>query len=547
MTVALHAERRSGEDETATFMASGNASDDAPENASDIDRRSRDGRNHLRVSAVVAVMRANSILRSMLVAASISCLVALGAIAEEGSYAPPPPPTDASKFGRNYQRTMTLLATSTPERRHKVKILFYGQSIAAGTWWKQVAADLHTRFPHADLEVENRAIGGFSVRKLYRVAEHDVHPYYPDLMIFHAYGSDRVYEDLIAEIRRRTATEIAIWTDHLGAREKPGIFGSFRDRGWPRYMAGFLRAVASEYDLGFIEIREPWKRYVLENDLDAQALLLDDIHLNDQGGALIARLIERELVYRPDLGLGPSSGLVAEYEIGSDVKWTGGRLELAFEGNRVDLIPEAVAGPRGSVEIRIDGKRPSEYPGVYAHMRPSQGYPKHGPGILRVGFDEQLLVEDWLVRVTHVDDASGTFRFEVIGSKTGHDGVGVSDEDFRSTSGRVVIRAHVRPRGLDVQSDWRMSGEIPVGYEIRWSTIGLFLDRYTPPVVSDTTRDHAATVAQGFPNGNHTLTLSAEGEARPAIRAIRVYRPPVARGRPNPSRSVATQAPGQMP
>jgi hypothetical protein len=43
---------------------------------------------------------------------------------------------DTASFGRNVQRTMRLLATSTPERRNTVRVLFYGQSITEQGWWK---------------------------------------------------------------------------------------------------------------------------------------------------------------------------------------------------------------------------------------------------------------------------------------------------------------------------------------------------------------------------------------------------------------------------
>ena len=56
---------------------------------------------------------------------------------------------------------MMRLATSTPEKRNHVRILFYGQSVTRKPWWEDVAADLRERFPHADLEIENRAIGGY--------------------------------------------------------------------------------------------------------------------------------------------------------------------------------------------------------------------------------------------------------------------------------------------------------------------------------------------------------------------------------------------------
>ena len=71
---------------------------------------------------------------------------------------------------------MTLLQTSTPSHRNKVKILFYGQSITAGDWYAIIENNLHERFPNADLEVENLLIGGHSAPVLVRCAAQDVYP-----------------------------------------------------------------------------------------------------------------------------------------------------------------------------------------------------------------------------------------------------------------------------------------------------------------------------------------------------------------------------------
>ena len=94
--------------------------------------------------------------------------------------------------GAGVQRTLTLLATSTPERRNTVRILFYGQSITEQEWWKHVADDLRSRFPSANLIIENRAIGGFAAQLLIKPAEHDVYPFYPDLMILHVYTTTAI-------------------------------------------------------------------------------------------------------------------------------------------------------------------------------------------------------------------------------------------------------------------------------------------------------------------------------------------------------------------
>ena len=82
-----------------------------------------------------------------------------GLSAEETKSYPPVNFPDVSGWGRNIQRTMRLLATSTPEKRNTVRILFYGQSITEQNWAKLVEDDLRRRFPHANLIIENRALG----------------------------------------------------------------------------------------------------------------------------------------------------------------------------------------------------------------------------------------------------------------------------------------------------------------------------------------------------------------------------------------------------
>lgn len=49
-------------------------------------------------------------------------------------FAPVKSAGDPATFGANIQRTMTLLATSTPEKCNRVRILFYGQSVTRNPW-----------------------------------------------------------------------------------------------------------------------------------------------------------------------------------------------------------------------------------------------------------------------------------------------------------------------------------------------------------------------------------------------------------------------------
>ena len=121
---------------------------------------------------------------------------------------------DPATLGLNIQRTMTLLATSTPVQRNTVRVLFYGQSITEQEWTKEVTADLRRRFPNANLLIENRAIGGHSSQLLVKTAEADLYPFQPDLMIFYVYGSHTDYESIIRRTRERTTAEILMQTDH---------------------------------------------------------------------------------------------------------------------------------------------------------------------------------------------------------------------------------------------------------------------------------------------------------------------------------------------
>ena len=106
-------------------------------------------------------------------------LLALAGLLANAAEPPAYPPVklpDSSGWGRNIQRTMRLLATSTPEQRNTVRILFYGQSITEQAWAKLVEDDLRRRFPHANLIGENRALGGFASQMLVKTAETDLYP-----------------------------------------------------------------------------------------------------------------------------------------------------------------------------------------------------------------------------------------------------------------------------------------------------------------------------------------------------------------------------------
>ena len=458
----------------------------------------------------------------LVVVAVAICTSRVGAA--PAKYPSAPAPTDTSRWGRHVQRTMTLLATSTPQRRNKVRILFYGQSITQQNWWKLVAADLRKRFPHADLEIENRAIGGFASQLLIRTAAHDLYTFYPDLLIYHVYGHHIRYEDIVRFTRQRTTAEVAIFTDHLSAGEKPDEKGRYVDKGWTAFMAGWIPKVARKYECELIDIRPPWKRYLADNKLRPPALLIDGAHLNDHGCFLMAELIQRQLVHRPKRMTDRSRGLVRTFEVGKDIRWRGGRLKLDFEGNRVDALAAPGAPVAGATaEVRIDGKRPSEFPTCYRITRPSRIH-NVWPAVIRVSWAKPLILEDWTARITESDEMGTKFKFTVTGSKTGADGAGTSEAKFVSNSGRVVIE----PKDWHLERTCKfLKKPVPKGFEVHWSVKAMFVDEYTAPKAVKPAHEHAVTLAQGLANDKHTLELIAKGGQVPPIRVIRVYRPPV--------------------
>ena len=440
------------------------------------------------------------------------------------------PDPNVSKFGAAIQRTMTLLATSTPQQRNAVRILFYGQSLSRQEWTRTIADELRARFPYADITFANRAIGGYASALLKRTLAHDVFAFYPDLIIFHDFGGEPDYEYIINQIRSHTTAEILIQNDRpdaLTAGPEPTDPKKLHGYQWMnRHNAEWLPDLAARYGCEIADVRGPFLDYLRTHALQPSDVLNDGAHFNFQGDYLIAELTARHLRYDPALPRKPWENLVHTYEIGRDVQWVNGRLELEFEGNRVDAIA-GWADPYygGEAEVRIDGRPPSDRPELYHISLPTDTFSVDWPGVNHIAAEKRLLIEDWTLKVLEVNADESRLRFEVAGSRTGPDGGGVSTERFVSRSGRVVIEPE----------DWTFARSLalvhrptPAGFELTWSVLPMFVDAYRAPRVEDRVREQATTLALGLAGTKHKLEFIARGPNPPMIRAIRVYRPPIA-------------------
>jgi hypothetical protein len=437
-------------------------------------------------------------------------------------FPPLAPAADTVDFGRHIQRTMRLLATSTPDDRHKARILFYGQSITGTRYSSIVEKWLRETFPHADIELVNRALGGYAAHQLYRPAENDLYPFYPDLLVFHVYGDRQRYKEIIANTRKRTTAEVMIVTNHW--KRNSAVDGKLPPDLGSDDAEEFLAQLAEKYDCELVRVRGPWYDYMSEHDLLPGELVRDNVHLNEHGKWLTAQLIQRQMIYRPDLDT-DADDLVKEITIGQDVDWADGKITLDFDGNRVDLVSRTRVGTcsGAAVLVRVDGRKPSEFPELYAHTRPtSLVRPHEWPAVARVAAAGMPVVEQWRAEILSVDRETPEVRFKVTGSVTGEDGTGTSREDFVSDSGRVLIEA----------VDWaiyenRQKSYAP-GMAFYWDCVPMHVDVYQAPITLDDVRESAVTLFQGLPNGKHRLELTVEGGAvPPPVSIIRIYRPPL--------------------
>jgi hypothetical protein len=461
-------------------------------------------------------------------------LVVFTLAAEVQAQQPPgyPPPGnlgDGATLGLGIQRTMTLLASSTPEHRNTVKVLFYGQSITEQEWWKAVADDLKKRFPSANLIIENRALGGFASQILVKSAETDLYPFDPDLLIFYVYGSHIEYENIIRRTRERTSAEILIQMDHVNndanlteetdpAKLKPDgkIWNSFMN-----YL--FLPGIVKKYNTGAVDQRNLWKQYLKDNQLPAKQLLKDGVHLNAHGNYVMAEFVKAYLVKRDDAHIDPMNcETVKTYSIGKEIQWKDGKLTLAFEGNRIDVVLRD--GKGAATKILIDGKRPSEISQLYGFTRALAKPGGKWPAIMNLKSQSLPLVEDWTMQARKDPANDKLFTFTIAGSKTGPDGEGRSDQPFISKSGRIVITPEC---WADIAYSLGLAGvkPIPADFTIRWSIVPNFVDELVAPAATDKSIETVVTLAKGLENSKHTLEVT--GPADTPIAAIRVYRPPL--------------------
>jgi hypothetical protein len=429
---------------------------------------------------------------------------------------------DGEHSGQYISRTMNLLHQSMAQKRNTVKILVYGQSISEQEWWLEVKKTVISRFPYANVIMENRAIGGFAAQLLYKTTEMDVSSFYPDLVLLQIYGDNRYYDTVLYTIRSRTAAEIAIMTDHYTGENK-----------WSDTMSyHILPALADKYKCEIINIRDPWKKFLKENNLEPARLLKDGVHLNGYGNFIMAELIKPLFTYKPGFPT-DQFGLCRTYTNEKDLRFIGDTLTLQFFGNRADLIfNRNQSFSSDSLKVLLDGKPPSSFQGSYFVTRPyndsGKKWPWQLPAMIHIKHTRPWISEEWTCTFTAAAPPYSDFSFSIAGSVTGPDGDGTSGADFISPSGRVIIHGGDADKG----GDWHLNRSFNVlktvvshGDAVKWKTYSISTDSFVPSACTDQEAENTLTLFQGVDNSEHILKIIKTGKSQPIISGITIYKP----------------------
>jgi len=438
-----------------------------------------------------------------------------------------PPTVDTAGLGKHIGRTMHLLASGTPEKRAKLKIMFYGQSIIDenNPWPKFLVQHLNAQYPFTDIEpVYHLAVGGFSTQIMHSLAPMDAKCEYPDLVIVLITGSHYDYETMVKAFRENTTAEVMILTNHITRGYKNNTTT------WEDTMANeHLPNIARLYGAELCPLRKAWRAHLLDNDLDETVYLGEDGgHLNAEGQRLMLSIVKQFFVRDEEAVAAAGKILDNEWRDVREDDWKDGTLTLPFRGNRVIVATEDNKY-QPVVEVRINGKKPSEWPELYVHPRIGHGW--MAPGFLRrIEIKAPHKPQRWTIDFTRwelvenegEDKQKFAFAYTVTGELNGF--MGASSEGFYYQGGKWSWQN--KCEGGDFDSDiLRIKGEdfyfgmkkafvgAKAVFEIKVNGADLF-DIFNP------------LVASGLPIGDYVLTLSALNKGFiPKINRVRICNP----------------------
>jgi hypothetical protein len=442
---------------------------------------------------------------------------------------------EGTVYGDKIRRTMHLLASSTEARPNKVKILFFGQSITRQDYSRKIIeAKLRERYPHAQLEVMNRAIGGYQAPMLLPTMLQNLIPLQPDLIVFHVYGGEGGgYEAILKTIRHTTTAEVVTITHHLDNYNE-----AKKQR---RDNASILRReLAQKYGCELVEVRHAWQSYLDMHSLDVVQLLADKIHHNAHGGELWGALQARHFEVQPadpinwqDTISRIDTSETTQSMLGhlkyDEQEWIrdaqglhtskqGARLKVNFEGTRLDLI--SFEG-EGIAEILVDGRKSSAMARTWAATQPSKTPIDYRPAIRKVGLGAQPVAETWTLTADHISEDGQEFSYSLEGTVSGFQGRGDHTAAFVSNNGVI----HLSPEHFTWDHAIKIKKKpIPVPAQTSWDVYATSPDTWHCGGASGSHPSGQVTLVQQLENREHTVEIILRSGSI-SVSEVLIYKP----------------------
>lgn len=422
-------------------------------------------------------------------------------------------------------RVRSLLNSATPTRRQPVHIVFYGQSITLGPWWLTVANELRRLYPNVDFRIENLAISGFQDWALARTVVADLIPLQPDLVIFHAYGTDSGTDAFLRQLRQQTVSDVLVQTDHLhldsSMEEETDPAKLFPQDVIPYRNYVRLPADCNRHGACLARVRDACEAYCRSNNLAPRSLLSDGVHPNADGYQLMAEFVLAHLQPGAAAEDPDHSQRAQTVKLGQEAFWRAGVLECDFTGSSV--MANWTGTLNQEIEVWVDGRRARGHTELFRFSRVSAGHFSGWPALSQVSSAAPRVEETWTFTPFNVTAGGRNFAFRVSGSVTGADGEGTNTARFVSKSGRVVIESgdHWIPLAV------HFSGQkpLPEGFSATWNTGRQFHDPLSlgqqPPGDLRT----RVRLVQGLTDGPHRLRLVHRGKTVPNLIALNAYSP----------------------
>jgi hypothetical protein len=425
---------------------------------------------------------------------------------------------------------------------------------------------LYERFPNAPEIVYKKQCGsGTQYHHIRGWVNTVVVSEQPDLVLCYANGDPKDLAAMLKDIRKQLTADVIIPSLHFVAPELDDygiksvddldkldtIVDNCRTDG---NLVGFwskVRSFCEELEVEFVDSRRELMKWCQANRVMPTDLLIDICHQTTQGALLVNKCIARHFVpgSRADAGSVSREWRVSlaealagteqriefmgDWEVRDGSRVTsqtkGACIRATFEGNRVDLIGYKVQDG-GRMRVTVDGVAADGFP-VYmvsyvqpdpsntAPSRIAGSYVNHGPHGVSLG--SNIVPQSWVIQM--VDDCG---NYEVVGSVTGHDGVGNNQSMFTSNSGQIIIDPALWRHAIE-------EGEIQDKKGNRWTfevwrcangAVDFALDQRTECIeaTDDCDREAAAQdsdassrcfstpLVQNMVNGLHTIELVVE-------------------------------------